>query len=230
MVRSYDIGVTGTDRGKPQYARPPRQKELGKRETNRSKEAANEDDLGTTDPSHDSVTCPIGKYEPCRGVLHRRSLFAECWGEESPALSLGARQSMRFQPLLKQFNEHRSRLSLSLSRDLSNERLNCTFDQNAQDYVRVQADRTGHADRLSKNVRWVGSIGGNALNSTYEGLHGWKRTVCHGRQDGSPGGGDARRPGIVFLICSRSEHRVRHVRGDVAAEDYARHRSGHQRS
>jgi hypothetical protein len=86
---------------------------------------------------------------------------------------------MRFQPVLQQFNQHRSRLSLSLGRDLSNERLYRTFHQNAQDYVRVHADRTGHADRLGKDVRRVGSIGGDALNSTYEGLHGWKRTVWH---------------------------------------------------
>ncbi len=87
---------------------------------------------------------------------------------------------MRFQALIQQFNQHRSRLSLSLGRDLSNERLNRTFDQNAQDYLRVHADSTGHADRLSEDVRWVGSVGGDALNSTYQGLDGRKRTVWHG--------------------------------------------------
>jgi hypothetical protein len=93
--------------------------------------------------------------------------------------SISAGQSMRFQPLLQQFNEHRSSLGLSLGGDLSNERLNCTFDQNAQDYVGVQADRTGHADGLSEDVPWVGSGSSNALNSTYEGLNGWKRLVWH---------------------------------------------------
>ena len=86
---------------------------------------------------------------------------------------------MRLQAFLQQFNQHRSRLSLSLGRDLSNERLDRTFDKNAQDYVRVQTDRTGHADGLSEDVRWVGSVGGDALNSAYEGLDGGKRTVCH---------------------------------------------------
>jgi hypothetical protein len=56
---------------------------------------------------------------------------------------------MRFQPLLQQFNQHRSRLSLSLGEDLSNERLNCIFNQNSQDYVRVHADRV---DRLSEDA------------------------------------------------------------------------------
>jgi hypothetical protein len=81
---------------------------------------------------------------------------------------------MRSQPLLQQFHQHLSRLSLPLGRDLSNERLDRTFDKNAQDHVRVQTDRTGHADGLSEDVRRVGSAGGNALNSTYEGLDDWK--------------------------------------------------------
>jgi hypothetical protein len=28
-------------------------------------------------------------------------------------------------------------------------------------------------------VRWVGAVGGDVLNSTYERLDGWKRTVGH---------------------------------------------------
>jgi hypothetical protein len=110
-------------------------------------------------------------------------------------------QSMRFQPLLQQFNQHCSRLSLSLGGDLSNERLNCTFDQNAQDYERVHADRAGHADRLSEDMRWVGSVGGDALNSAYEGLDGGKRTVWHLVRMAAPVAvtQDARQ---MFLICS----------------------------
>jgi hypothetical protein len=108
---------------------------------------------------------------------------------------------MRFQPLLQQLNQHRSRLSLSLGRDLSNERLNCTFDQNAQNYVRVQSDCAGHADRLSEDVRWVGSVGRDALNPTYEGLEGRKRTVCHLVRMAAPVAvtQDASQ---MFLICS----------------------------
>lgn len=110
---------------------------------------------------------------------------------------------MRLQPFLQQFDQHRSRLSLSLNRDLSNERLNRTFDQNAEDYVRVHADRAGHADRLSKNVRWVGSAGSDALNSTYEGLDGWKRTVWHVARMADPVAAAQDASDIVFLICSR---------------------------
>ncbi len=110
---------------------------------------------------------------------------------------------MRSQPLLQQFDQRRSRLSLSLGRDLSNERLNRALDQNAKDYVRVHADRAGHADRLSEDVRWVGPVGGDALNSTYERLDGGKRTVWHVAQDGGLGGGGARRSLQTFLICSR---------------------------
>jgi hypothetical protein len=110
---------------------------------------------------------------------------------------------MRSQPLLQQFDQRRSRLCLSLGRDLSNERLNRTFDQNAQDYVRVHADSTGHADRLSKDVRWVGPVGGDALNSTYERLDGGIRTVCHFVEDGGLGGGGARRSPDVLDLFAR---------------------------
>jgi hypothetical protein len=116
--------------------------------------------------------------------------------------SITAGQSMRSQTLLQQFDERRSRLCLPLGGDLSNERLNCTFEQNAQDYVRVHADSTGHADRLSKDVRWVGLVGGDALNSTYECLDGGIRTVWHVAEDGGFGGGGARRsPDVLDLFA-----------------------------
>jgi hypothetical protein len=106
------------------------------------------------------------------------------------------------QPVLQQFDQYRSRLSLSLGWDMSNKRLNGALDQNAQNYVRVHADRAGHADRLSEDVRWVGSASCDALNSADERLDGWKRTVWHVfrmadwtavRQDASD---------VMFLICS----------------------------
>jgi hypothetical protein len=115
-----------------------------------------------------------------------------------------SRISTRLQPLLQQFNQHRSGLGLSLGRDLSNERLNRTFDQNAEDYVRVHADRTGHADRLSKDVRRVGSVGGDVLNPTDECLDGWKRTVWHVARMADPVAVTQDASDDMFLICSRS--------------------------
>jgi hypothetical protein len=145
---------------------------------------------------------PIEKY----ALLSRRPVseitFAERWGEEWPASSPAVGQPVCLQALLQQFDQRRSGVGLSLGRDLSNERLNRTLDQNAQDYVRVHADRAGHADRLSKDVRWVGSVGGDALNSADKCLDGGKRTVWHVvrvpdwmavRQDASD---------MMFLICS----------------------------
>jgi hypothetical protein len=118
--------------------------------------------------------------------------------------SISAGQSMRLQPFLQHFNQHRSRLGLSLGRDVLDESLNRTFDKNTQDYVRVDADRTGHADRLSEDVRWVGSVGGDALNSTYEGLDGWKRTIWHVVSMAAPVVVAQDASDNVFLICSRS--------------------------
>src|ERR1700722_20633185 len=53
----HDIGATNAHQGKSQYACLPRRNERGRRQTHRSNEAANDDDTGATDPSHDSVTC-----------------------------------------------------------------------------------------------------------------------------------------------------------------------------
>jgi hypothetical protein len=110
---------------------------------------------------------------------------------------------VRLQAFLQQFNQHRSRLSLSLGRDMSNERLNRTFNQDAQDYVWVHADRAGHADGLSEDVRWVGSGSSNALNSTYEGLDGWKRTVWHIVRMAAPVA--VTQNDQMFLICSQGK-------------------------
>ena len=70
----HDIGATGTHQRKSQHARLPRWNKRGKRQTRRSNEAANDDDKGATDPSHDRVTCePADGHGPGeRGIAQPR--------------------------------------------------------------------------------------------------------------------------------------------------------------
>jgi hypothetical protein len=80
---------------------------------------------------------------------------------------------------LQQFYQHHRRLRPSLGRDVFDDSLHRALHQHIQNSICVCTDRASHSDRLSQDAAEVGSVSSNALNSTYEGLDGWKRTVWH---------------------------------------------------
>jgi hypothetical protein len=88
-------------------------------------------------------------------------------------------QSVRCQALLQQLRQRGGCVSLPLGRHVLSERMGRTFDQHAQDCVRVNVALANHADHLSKDVERVGSLGGDALDPADQLVHGTKGSVWH---------------------------------------------------
>jgi hypothetical protein len=99
------------------------------------------------------------------------------WVAQTSAASV--RNPRRPQPLIQQLAERRHRFGLPFRRDVLNERLDCAFDQDAQDGIWVHADRAAHGDGLGEDVQRVRPVSGHALNSTDKCLNGWEWTVWH---------------------------------------------------